>query len=66
MDIHKIHDSFVREILSKKEEAISFFDALLPKEITEHLDLNNLEVEDGIFIDDKFRQYYLNESLIMK
>lgn len=58
MDIHKIHDSFVREVLSKKEEAISFFNALLPKEITEHLDLNNLEVEDGTFIDDNFRQYY--------
>ena len=57
-DPYKIHDAIVKDVLSRKEDAVDFFRELLPGEITKNLDLENLEVENGVFVDEKLREYF--------
>jgi predicted transposase/invertase (TIGR01784 family) len=48
--MYPIHDPFVRSILSGKQEAIDFLDSSFPKQITENLDLENLELMKESFV----------------
>lgn len=50
------HDKFFRESFSRPEIAVDFVRSYLPREIVEQLDLDTLEIVDGIFVDSDLEQ----------
>jgi predicted transposase/invertase (TIGR01784 family) len=52
------HDKVVKEFLSEKETAESFFREYLPHEITAGLDFNTLTLSKESFVDKKLSAYF--------
>ncbi|MFH0925573.1 MAG: Rpn family recombination-promoting nuclease/putative transposase [bacterium] len=56
--IHNPHDSFFKEVLSKKESAIDFFNNYLPPELSNLIDIKTLQIKKDSFIDKELKQFY--------
>jgi predicted transposase/invertase (TIGR01784 family) len=56
--IQSPHDSFVKEILSRKENARDFFSHYLPEHILALVDLDSLEIAKDSFIEKEFKEYF--------
>ena len=52
------HDTFVKEILSKKENAQDFFSNYLPARIRNLLDLDSLEICKDSFVEKELKEYF--------
>jgi predicted transposase/invertase (TIGR01784 family) len=52
------HDTFVKEILSRKENARDFFSHYLPEPIRAMVDLNSLEIAKDSFIEKELKEYF--------
>jgi len=50
------HDSFVRQVLSKIENARDFLENYLPEHVVKHLDLSTVKLEKETFIDQQLRE----------
>lgn len=50
--IFKAHDHFFRKTMADKRVSREFFEVHLPEELRNIIDLNQLEIESGTFIDD--------------
>ena len=55
-DIYKIHDNFIRSILSDKGIAIDYFTASLPTFIRDRLDFSTLEQLPDSYVSEELRQ----------
>src|SRR5687768_3418 len=56
--ISKAHDCFFKNAMSNKEIAKEFFEMHLPENLLSRINLNELEIQSGTFIDD-----YRNETI---
>jgi predicted transposase/invertase (TIGR01784 family) len=54
----KPHDHFTKKVLGKLENAKSFVENYMPKELVSEIDLNSLKVESETFIDSKLKDKY--------
>jgi len=52
------HDTFVKEILSRKENARDFFSHYLPEHILSLVDLDSLEIAKDSFIEKELSEYF--------
>ncbi|MEO1785376.1 Rpn family recombination-promoting nuclease/putative transposase, partial [Thermodesulfobium sp. 4217-1] len=59
-DIHQIHDKFFKQIASNIENAKSFVEFSLPKEILEQLDLNTIKPINTEKISKKYKRFNLD------
>lgn len=57
-EIKNIHDKFVRERLSQKENAMNFLESYLPLELLEIIDLNKIEIEKDTYITEELEEYF--------
>jgi len=57
-EIKNIHDKFVRERLSQKENAINFLESYLPSELIEIIDFSKIEIEKDTFITKELEEYF--------
>ncbi len=60
--IAKAHDHFFRSAMSDKRVAREFFESHLPADFKKQVDLNQLELQSGTFIDD-LRQEWIADML---
>ena len=54
------HDSLVKRVFTRREDAIGELRSVLPAEVLEVLDLDRLEVEDGSYVDSDLLQRHLD------
>ena len=59
-DIHQIHDKFFKQITSNIENAKSFVEFSLPKDILEHVDLNTIKPINTEKISKKYKRFNLD------
>ena len=59
-DIHLIHDKFFKQITSNIENAKSFVEFSLPKDILEHIDLNTIKPINTEKISKKYKRFNLD------
>jgi len=52
------HDKFFKQVFTKRELARRFFQAFLPPEVLQHLDLSKLRVEKQGFVDQKLDETF--------
>jgi len=52
------HDTFAREFLSYKQNAVDFFKGILPEKIARNLDLQTLAEDKNNYTDEKLHQYF--------
>jgi predicted transposase/invertase (TIGR01784 family) len=52
------HDQFIRDFLSEKETAKSFFLEYLPRKITKNLDFGTLRISKDKFVDKNLSDYF--------
>ncbi len=57
-EINNPHDKFLKETLSKKENAIGFIENYLPKDIVELIDLNKINIEKDSYITENLQEYF--------
>lgn len=57
-EIKNIHDKFIRERLSQKENAINFLENYLPKDLIEIIDLSKIEMEKDSYITEELEEYF--------
>ncbi len=53
-----VHDRFFKQIFSRTETLRDFIKTYLPSGIVTHLDLDDLQVESGSFVDDHLSEYF--------
>jgi len=58
IEIHNIHDKFVRETFSDPGRAIAFFERFLPKSLTDQIDLSGLRVTNESYITQELKEYF--------
>ncbi len=58
MEIHNPHDKVFKLALKRKEVATDFLEAYLAPKFLKKLDLISLQLEDGSFVNDKFKAFY--------
>jgi predicted transposase/invertase (TIGR01784 family) len=54
-DVSNPHDAFFKAVFGDPEKSRQLFEALLPRKMTEELDLTRLRVENGSFVDEHLR-----------
>ncbi|MCE2790571.1 MAG: Rpn family recombination-promoting nuclease/putative transposase [Saprospiraceae bacterium] len=54
---HKTHDSFVRELLSKKDSVIEFLKHALPQDVQSTLDLENIKYDNSTYTTIELNEY---------
>ncbi len=54
----KSHDSFFKNLLSKREQAIEFLAKTTPAEIVENLHLNTLQLDTTDYVDSELQEYF--------
>ncbi len=52
------HDKFLKETLSRKENAVGFIQNYLPQEIVTMIDLDNIEIEKDSYITKNLQEYF--------
>ncbi|OQY08604.1 MAG: hypothetical protein B6I28_04670 [Fusobacteriia bacterium 4572_132] len=52
------HDKYVKETLSKKENAVDFLKNYLPNEILEIVNLDKLEIEKDSYVTEELQEYF--------
>ncbi len=57
-DIINIHDKFVKERLSQRENAIDFLKNYLPAELLEIVDLTGIKIEKDSFVTEELKEYF--------
>ncbi len=55
-EFHHPHDRFIREIFQNRENAISFFESILPSELLPLLDLRLLELTESSYISENLKE----------
>jgi predicted transposase/invertase (TIGR01784 family) len=58
MGTQNIHDSFAREILSYKENAVCFFRGILPEDVVKRLDFKSLTEDKTSYTDEELAAYF--------
>ncbi len=53
MKLHNPHDALFKYVFLDKEVAADQFRALLPKKVVSRLDLENMSLDDSLFVDEK-------------
>jgi predicted transposase/invertase (TIGR01784 family) len=56
--IHTPHNNFVKEFFSKNDNAVSFFEAYMPKKDLQHINLDTLTSEKESFVDKELEEYF--------
>ncbi|MBS9779050.1 MAG: Rpn family recombination-promoting nuclease/putative transposase, partial [Moraxellaceae bacterium] len=51
------HDKLFKTVFSKKEAVAEFIEKLLPKDISQHIDLNSLELDNTEYIDEQLKTH---------
>ncbi len=51
--INNIHDKFVKELLSRKDIAIAFFQENSPQYLLQYIDIQSIEYENTSFLNSK-------------
>ncbi len=57
------HDEFVAKCFEDLEMATAFFRHYLPREILDQLDLEEIALEQGSYVDEEFRRSYSDLTL---
>ena len=52
------HDKFLKETLSRKENAVGFIQNYLPQEIVTMIDLDNIKIEKDSYITKNLQEYF--------
>ena len=52
------HDKFLKETLSRKENAVGFIQNYLPQEIVAMIDLDNIKIEKDSYITKNLQEYF--------
>lgn len=58
MEIHNPHDRFIREYLTEKENTVEFLRTTLPESLANILNLEEIEILPGTFIDEQFQEQH--------
>ncbi|SHG45047.1 conserved hypothetical protein (putative transposase or invertase), partial [Thermosyntropha lipolytica DSM 11003] len=58
MDIRNIDDKYFKEVIENPELAASLMEIILPEEIKEIIDLENLKLEKDSFISGELKEAY--------
>ena len=56
--VNNPHDKLIRETLSRKETAVSFFENFLPTDILSRMDMDTLEISKDSFIEKELVEFY--------
>ncbi len=65
--IRKVHDKFIRDLMSRKQVVRDFLRNYLDKELVELLDLSTLEIKKDTFVDQEpsiFPTYFTNLNFV--
>ncbi|MGC8791338.1 MAG: Rpn family recombination-promoting nuclease/putative transposase [Desulfurella sp.] len=65
-EIHQVHDKFFKHIISNKENAKSFIEFALPKEITDYIDYSTLEPLNTEKISKRYKRFSLDAAFRFK
>jgi predicted transposase YdaD len=57
-EVQTPHNNFVKEFFDKIDNAVSFFENYLPKEVLQHIDLKTLKPKKDSFIDKELSEYF--------
>jgi predicted transposase/invertase (TIGR01784 family) len=55
-DIYQVNDSFFHKIFDNPENARDFLERVLPAELKEQLDLENIKIEDTKYVSNQFKK----------
>ncbi|MEW6617983.1 MAG: Rpn family recombination-promoting nuclease/putative transposase [bacterium] len=58
MEITNPHDSFFKEIFSKKENASDFINSILPDVLKKNLDLSTLELDNNSYVNEELQENF--------